>query len=145
MWFSQCSVRYNALKSRLQKHTLEQWLITPLTQLQITQVSLLSSNYSFSTKFFGERCLRGGANQLRSSFILDSGRGENLQHGTTHRTAVRFWQHPSHSLSQKSKSMPWPVCWRSWRWTVLWRPSRSNTQKRFHFHYRGDWNVKVGS
>ena len=30
--------------------------------------------------------------------------------------------------------------WRSWSWTVLWRPtrpSRTNTQKRCHFHYRG--------
>ena len=32
-------------------------------------------------------------------------------------------------------------CWRSWSWTVLWRPtrpSRTNTpQKRCPFHYRG--------
>ena len=31
-------------------------------------------------------------------------------------------------------------CWRSWSWTVLWRPtrpSRNNTQKRRPFHYRG--------
>ena len=30
--------------------------------------------------------------------------------------------------------------WRSWSWTVLWRPTRpfrTNTQKRCHFHYRG--------
>ena len=30
--------------------------------------------------------------------------------------------------------------WRSWNWTVLWRPtrlSRTNTQKRCPFHYRG--------
>ena len=30
--------------------------------------------------------------------------------------------------------------WRSWSWTVLWRPtrpSRTNTQKRCPFHYRG--------
>ena len=30
--------------------------------------------------------------------------------------------------------------WRSWRWTVLWRPTRpfrTNTQKRCPFHYRG--------
>ena len=30
--------------------------------------------------------------------------------------------------------------WRSWGWTVLWRPirpSRTNTQKRCPFHYRG--------
>ena len=33
-----------------------------------------------------------------------------------------------------------PVMWRSWSWTVLWRPvrpSRTNTQKRCLFHYRG--------
>ena len=31
-------------------------------------------------------------------------------------------------------------CWRSWSWRVLWRPtrpSRTNTQKRCPFHYRG--------
>ena len=31
-------------------------------------------------------------------------------------------------------------CWRSWSWTVLWRPikpSRTNTQKRCPLHYRG--------
>ena len=31
-------------------------------------------------------------------------------------------------------------CWRSWSWTVLWgltRPSRTDTQKRHPFHYRG--------
>ena len=30
--------------------------------------------------------------------------------------------------------------WRSWSWTVLWRPTRpfrTNTTKRFSFHYRG--------
>ena len=27
-------------------------------------------------------------------------------------------------------------CWRSWSWTVLWRPTRTNTQKRCPF-YRG--------
>ena len=33
-----------------------------------------------------------------------------------------------------------PKCWRSWSWTVPQkptRPSRSNTQKRCPFHYRG--------
>ena len=36
--------------------------------------------------------------------------------------------------------MPRPICWRGWSWTVLWRrirPSRTNTQKRCPFHYRG--------
>ena len=31
-------------------------------------------------------------------------------------------------------------CWRSWIWTVLWRPtrpSRTNTKKRCPFHYSG--------
>ena len=30
-------------------------------------------------------------------------------------------------------------CWRSWKWMLLWRPtrrSRTNTQKRYPFHYR---------
>ena len=37
--------------------------------------------------------------------------------------------------------------WRSWSWTVLWRPTRPsiiNTQKRCPFHYRG-LESKVGS
>ena len=32
------------------------------------------------------------------------------------------------------------LCWRTWSWTVLWRPTRpfrTNTQKRCPFHYRG--------
>ena len=31
-------------------------------------------------------------------------------------------------------------CWRSWSWTVLWRPtrpSRTNSRKRYPFHHRG--------
>ena len=31
-------------------------------------------------------------------------------------------------------------CWKSWSWMVLWRPTRpfrTNTQKRYLFHYRG--------
>ena len=35
---------------------------------------------------------------------------------------------------------PYQQCWRSWSWTVLWRPIRpfrTNTQKRCPFHYRG--------
>ena len=35
--------------------------------------------------------------------------------------------------------MPQPVHWRSWSWTVLWRPTRpfrTNTPKRCPFHYR---------
>ena len=46
----------------------------------------------------------------------------------------------NHSISEWSKSVPQPVCWRSWSRTVLWRPtrpSRTNTQKRCPFHYRG--------
>ena len=37
--------------------------------------------------------------------------------------------------------------WRSWSWTVLWRPTRpfiTNTQKGVLFII-GDWNAKVGS
>ena len=36
--------------------------------------------------------------------------------------------------------MPQPVTQRSWRWTLLWRPTRrfrTNTPKRYPFHYRG--------
>ena len=38
-------------------------------------------------------------------------------------------------------------CWRSWSWTVVWRPSRpsrTNTQNDILFIIR-DWNAKVGS
>ena len=39
------------------------------------------------------------------------------------------------------------IRWRSWSWTVLWRPTRpfrTNTQKRCPFHHRG-LNAKVES
>ena len=42
--------------------------------------------------------------------------------------------------------MPDQQCWRSWIWMVLWRPTRSfrnNTQKRCHFHFRGQTMVEV--
>ena len=35
-------------------------------------------------------------------------------------------------------------CWRSWSLTVLWGPSRTNTQKWCPFHHRG-LDAKVGS
>ena len=46
----------------------------------------------------------------------------------------------NHSISQLSKSIPQPLIRRSWSWMILWgptRPSRTNTQKRCPFHYRG--------
>ena len=39
-------------------------------------------------------------------------------------------------------------CWRSWSWTVLWRPTkpfRLNTPKKDILFIIGDWNAKVGS
>ena len=36
--------------------------------------------------------------------------------------------------------MPQPVMLKNWSWMILWRPtrpSRTNTQKRYPFHYRG--------
>ena len=52
-----------------------------------------------------------------------------------------FVSKASHSISQKSKSMPQPVTLKKLKsWTVLWRPTRPfrmNTHKRCPFHYRG--------
>ena len=52
-----------------------------------------------------------------------------------------FVSKPNHSISLGSKPMPQPARWRSWSWTVLWRPTRpfrTNThKKRCPFHYRG--------
>ena len=45
-----------------------------------------------------------------------------------------IWYHSNPSLCPNQN------CWRSWSWTVLWRPtrpSRTNSQKRCPFHYRG--------
>ena len=58
-----------------------------------------------------------------------------------------FVSKANHSVSQWSKSMPQPVCWRRWSRMVLWRPtrpSRTNTQKRCPFHHRG-LGCKIGS
>ena len=52
--------------------------------------------------------------------------------------------HFSPNLSPFKKT----VCWRSWSWTVLWRPtrpSRTNTQKKDILFIIGDWNAEVGS
>ena len=52
-----------------------------------------------------------------------------------------FVSKANHSISQSL--CPNQYCWRSWSWTVLWRPtrpSRTNTQKRCSFHQRGlEW------
>ena len=56
------------------------------------------------------------------------------------------WQHdlcsfPRQTIQYHSNPSLCPdhECWRSWSWTVLWRlikPSRTDTQKYFLFHYR---------
>ena len=56
---------------------------------------------------------------------------------------------PRQTIQYHSNPSLWPKqeCWRSWSWTVLWRPPRpfrTNTQKRCPFLI-GDWNAKVGS
>ena len=46
----------------------------------------------------------------------------------------------NHSISQKSKSMPWPVMQKKLKLNGSikpTRPSRTNTQKRCHFHHWG--------
>ena len=51
-----------------------------------------------------------------------------------------FISKANHSILGWSKSVPQPVCWRSWSWMVLWRPtrvSRTNTKKRCPFYYKG--------
>ena len=51
-----------------------------------------------------------------------------------------FVSKASHSISQWFKSVPQPLCWRSWSRTILWRPtrpSRTNSQRRYPFHHRG--------
>ena len=48
------------------------------------------------------------------------------------RQTIQYHSNPSLCPNQ--------LCLRSWSWTVLWRPirpSRTNTQKRCPFHYRG--------
>ena len=55
------------------------------------------------------------------------------------RQTIQYHSNPSLCPNQEH--------WRSWSWMVLWRPTRpfrTNTQKRWPFHYRG-WNAKVGS
>ena len=48
------------------------------------------------------------------------------------RQTIQYHSNPSLCPNQQH--------WRSWRWTVLWRPTRpfrTNTQRRCPFHYRG--------
>ena len=49
---------------------------------------------------------------------------------------------PRQTIQYHNNLSLWPnqYCWRSWSWTVIWRPTRSfrtNTQKRCLFHYKG--------
>ena len=51
-----------------------------------------------------------------------------------------FISKANHSYHSNPSLCPDQYCWRSWSWTVLRRPtkpSRTNTQKRCPFHYRG--------
>ena len=55
------------------------------------------------------------------------------------RQAIQYHSNPS--------LFPDHSCWRSWSWTVLWRPTRpskTNTQKDVLFII-GDWNANVGN
>ena len=48
------------------------------------------------------------------------------------RQTIQYHNNPSLCPNQE--------CWRNWNWTALWRPtrpSRTNTQKRCPFHYKG--------
>ena len=51
-----------------------------------------------------------------------------------------FISKANHSISEQSKPMPRPVMLKKLKLNSLWRPtrpSRTNTQKRCSFHYRG--------
>ena len=55
---------------------------------------------------------------------------------------------PREAIHHHSKSMPQPLCWGSWSWMILWRPTRlprTNTKKKDVLFILGDWNEKVGS
>ena len=59
----------------------------------------------------------------------------------------RFVSKASHSISHNPSLCPNHWCWRSWSWSVLWRPTRpsgTNTKKDVLF-ITGNWNAKVGS
>ena len=53
---------------------------------------------------------------------------------------------PRQTIQHHSKSSLCPnhLCWRSWSWSVLWRPPRTNAKKYILFII-GDWNVKAGN
>ena len=80
-----------------------------------------------------QESLRGNGVAL----IVNKGEMQHL--GAISKTTERslFVSKANHSLSQKSKSMPQPLIWRTWNWMVLWRPARSsrtNTKKKMSFH-----------
>ena len=55
------------------------------------------------------------------------------------RQTIQYHSHPSLCPNQE--------CWRSWSWTVLWRPTDllELTRKKDVLLIIGDWNAKVGS
>ena len=59
-----------------------------------------------------------------------------------------FVSKAKHSISHKSKSLPWSVMLKKLKLTVLWRPtrpSRTNTPKKDILFIIGNWDAKVGS
>ena len=58
-----------------------------------------------------------------------------------------FISNTSHSISQSSKSMPWPVTLKSWRWTFYedLQDLLELTPPKNVLFIIGDWKAKVGS
>ena len=70
-------------------------------------------------------------NSLKCSTWMQSQKWQNDLYSFPRQT-IQYHSNPNLCPKQK--------CWRSWSWMVLLRPtrpSRTNTQKRCPFHYRG--------
>ena len=73
--------------------------------------------------------------------------------GATSKMAEWLFSFPKQTIQNHSNPSlcPYHRCWRSWSWSVLWRPRRPprtnirKKEKRGVLLIIGDWNVKVGS
>ena len=87
--------------------------------------------------YCGQESLRGnGVAIMVNKRVRNAVLGCNLKNNRMiclfPRQTTQFHSNPSLCPNQQ--------CWRSWNWTVLWRPTRpfwTNTPKRCPFHYRG--------
>ena len=98
--------------------------------MNLTQMTIISTTAGRNPSEEMEQPSWSTKSPRRSTWIQSQKRQNDLC--LFPRQTIQYHSNPSLCPNQQ--------CWRSWSWTVLWRPTRpfrTNTQKRCPFHYKG--------